>query len=141
MTAEVLLDTAYAIALSSPNDLFHHRAVQLADELKAAGTRLVTTRAILLEIGNALSKQRHRRAGVMLLNSLEADPRVEIISLSEELYRRALRLYRERPDKEWTLTDCVSFIVMEDRGISEALTTDEHFQQAGFQVLMRQELK
>jgi predicted nucleic acid-binding protein len=141
MKAEVLLDTAYAIALSSPNDLFHHRAVQLADELKAAGTRLVTTRAILLEIGNALSKQRHRRAGVMLLNSLEADPRVEIISMSEELYSRALRLHRERPDKEWTLTDCVSFIVMEDRGISEALTTDEHFQQAGFHVLMQQELK
>ena len=54
MKAEVLLDTAYAIALSSPNDLFHHCAVQLANELKAAGTRLVTTRAILLEIGNAL---------------------------------------------------------------------------------------
>jgi len=80
MKAEVLLDTAYAIALSSPNDLFHHCAVQLANELKAAGTRLVTTRAILLEIGNALSKQRHRRAGAMLLDSLEADPRVEIIS-------------------------------------------------------------
>jgi predicted nucleic acid-binding protein len=46
-------------------------------------------------------------------------------------------LYRERPDKEWALTDCVSFIVMEDRGISEALTTDEHFHQAGFQALMR----
>ena len=61
--------------------------------------------------------------------------------MSEELYSRALRLYRERPDKEWTLTDCVSFIVMEDRGITEALTTDEHFQQAGFDVLMRQELK
>ena len=142
MKAEVLLDTAYAIALSSPNDLFHQCAVQLANELKAAGTRLVTIRrAILLEIGNALSKRRHRRAGVMLLDSLEADPRVEIISMSEELYSRALRLYRERPDKEWTLTDCMSFIVMEDRGISEALTTDEHFQQAGFHVLMQQELK
>jgi hypothetical protein len=77
----------------------------------------------------------------MLLDSLEADPRVETISMSEELYSRAFRLYRERPDKEWTLTDCVSFIVMEDRGISEVLTTDEHFQQAGFHILMRQELK
>lgn len=64
MRAEVFLDTAYAIALSSPNDLFHQRAVQLADELKSAGTRLVTTRAILLEIGNALSRQRYRRAAV-----------------------------------------------------------------------------
>lgn len=137
MRAEVFLDTAYAIALSSPTDLFHQRAVQLADELKSAATRLITTRAILLEIGNALSKQRYRRAAVMLLDSLETDPRVEIITLSEQLYARASRLYRDRPDKEWALTDCVSFIVMEDRGIDEALTTDEHFQQAGFQALMR----
>jgi hypothetical protein len=137
MRAEVFLDTAYAIALSSPNDRFHRPAVQLADELKSAGTRLVTTRAILLEIGNALSKQRHRRAAAALLDSLDVDPKVEIIPLSEQLYARALQLYRERPDKEWALTDCVSFIVMEDRGINEALTTDEHFQQAGFQVLMR----
>lgn len=137
MRAEVFLDTAYAIALSSPTDLFHQRAVQLADELKSAGTRLVTTRAILLEIGNALSRQRYRRAAVMLLDSLETDPRVEIIPLSEQLYTRASQLYRERPDKEWALTDCVSFVVMEDRGINEALTTDEHFQQAGFQALMR----
>lgn len=71
MRAEVFLDTAYAIALSSPNDIFHQRAVQLADELKSGGTRLVTTRAILLEIGNALSKQRYRRAAVILLDSLE----------------------------------------------------------------------
>jgi len=128
MRAEVFLDTAYAIALSSPTDLFHQRAVQLADELKSAGTRLVTTRAILLEIGNALSRQRYRRAAAMLLDSLEADPRVEIIPLSEQLYTRVSQLYRERPDKEWALTDCVSFVVMEDRGINEALTTDEHFQ-------------
>jgi len=128
MRAEVFLDTAYAIALSSPTDLFHQRAVQLADELKSAGTRLVTTRAILLEIGNALSRQRYRRAAAMLLDSLEADPRVEIIPLSEQLYTRVSQLYRERPDKEWALTDCVSFVVMEDSGINEALTTDEHFQ-------------
>jgi len=100
MMAEVFLDTAYAIALSSPNDLFHHRAIQLADELKAASTRLVITHAVLLEIGNALSKQRHRSAAVRLLDALEADPNVEIIPLTERLYARALQLYRERPDKE-----------------------------------------
>jgi predicted nucleic acid-binding protein len=74
---------------------------------------------------------------VRLLDSLETDPRVEIIPLSEQLYTRASQLYRERPDKEWALTVCVSFVVMEDRGINEALTTDEHFQQAGFQALTR----
>ncbi|HEY4688119.1 MAG TPA: PIN domain-containing protein [Anaerolineae bacterium] len=137
MLAEVFLDTAYAIALSSPNDLFHHHAMQLADRMEAEGTSLVTTRAVLLEIGNALSRQRHRDAAVRLLDALEADPEVEITPLSEPLYAQALRLYRERPDKEWGLTDCVSFVVMQERGITEALTTDEHFQQAGFHALMR----
>jgi predicted nucleic acid-binding protein len=137
--AEVFLDTAYAIALSSVSDLFHHRAVLLvADQLEAAGTRLVTTQAVLLEIGDALSKQRYRHAAVKLLEALEADPNVEVIPLSEQLYARAFRLYRERPDKEWGLTDCVSFIAMQDHGITEALTTDEHFQQAGFRALMRE---
>jgi uncharacterized protein len=139
MLAEVFLDTAYAIALSSPNDLFHLKATWLADQLDATNTRLITTRAVLLEIGNALSRQRHRSAAVRLLEALEADPQIEIIPFSEQLYTQALQLYRERPDKEWGLTDCVSFVVMHERGLSEALTTDEHFQQAGFRALMREE--
>jgi len=97
----------------------------------------VTTRAVLLEIGNALSKQRYRQAAVKLLVALEADPNVEIVPLSDRLYIHALQLYRERPDKEWGMVDCISFIVMEDREILEALTTDNHFQQAGFRVLLR----
>ena len=138
MQAEVFLDTAYAIALSSTNDQFHARAVALAEQLEALGTRLVTTRAVLLEIGNALSKQRYRQAAVQLLASLEADPKVDIVPLSESLYARAMQLYRERPDKEWGLTDCVSFLVMQDRSLTEALTTDVHFQQAGFRALLRE---
>ena len=138
MPAEVFLDTAYAIALSSPNDQFHTRAVALVEQLEATGTRLVTTRAVLLEIGNALSKQRYRQAAVQLLDSLEEDPTVDIVPLSEPLYARAVQLYRERPDKEWGLTDCVSFLVMQDRGLTDALTTDEHFQQAGFRAILRE---
>ena len=138
MATEVFLDTAYAIALSSAKDLFHQTAILLADQIDAAGTRLVTTRAVLLEIGNALSRQRYREAAIRLLYALETDPNVEILPLTEQLYAQALQLYRERPDKDWGLTDCVSFVVMQDRGIFEALTTDEHFQQAGFRVLMQE---
>jgi predicted nucleic acid-binding protein len=136
MKAEVFLDAAYAIALSVPKDSYHERAVLLADAMEATKTRLVTTHAVMLEIGNALSKQRYRPAAVALLQSLEADPNVTIVLLSEDLYARAFRLYRERADKEWGLTDCVSFVVMQDRKISEVLTTDEHFQQAGFCALL-----
>jgi uncharacterized protein len=96
--AEVFLDTAYAIALSSSSDHSHTIALRLADELEEAQTRLVTARAILMEIGNALSKQHFRHAAVDLLQSLEDDPHVEIVPFSEQLYAKAFKLYRERPD-------------------------------------------
>lgn len=137
MNSEVFLDTAYAIALSSKKDNYHEQAIDLARKLEQASTRLITTRAVQLEIGNALSKQRYRHAAVLLLDSFESDPTVEIISLSETLYAQAFQLYRERCDKEWGLVDCISFVVMMERNITEALTTDEHFQQAGFRVLLK----
>jgi hypothetical protein len=135
---EVFLDTSYALALSASTDQFHGRALRLAEELEAARARLVTTRAVLLEIGNALSRQRYRAAAVSLLQALEADSGVEVLPLSEELYVRALRLYCTRSDKEWGLIDCVSFLVMSERAMTKALTTDEHFQQCGFRALLRE---
>ena len=134
---EIFLDTAYAIALSSSRDEHHEKALFLADQLEADGTKLITTRAIMLEIGNALSKQAHRQAAVELLESLEQDVSVEIIPLTEELYNQAFDLYRQRPDKEWGITDCISFIVMSERNLQEALTTDKHFHQAGYKALLR----
>jgi predicted nucleic acid-binding protein len=92
MRGEVFLDTAYAIALSSATDHYHQRALALAGQLEAAGTHLATTRAVLLEIGNALSKPRYRHAATQLLGALEADPTVTILPLSETLYRQAFTL-------------------------------------------------
>ena len=91
----------------------------------------------MLEIGNALAKARYRKAAVELLDAMENDNSVEIVGLSEALWDRAYRVFRDRTDKEWGMIDCVSFIVMEDRHITDALTTDEHFQQAGFRALLR----
>ncbi|HEY2158786.1 MAG TPA: PIN domain-containing protein [Isosphaeraceae bacterium] len=137
MRPEAFVDAAYAIALASHSDQLHDRAVAMAERLESDQTLLVTTRAVLLEIGNALSKRRHRAAAVQLLAALEADPSVEIVALSPELYAKAFDLYRGRPDKEWGLIDCISFVVMEARGITEALTADEHFEQAGFRAMLR----
>ena len=99
----VFLDTAYAIALASITDEFHPQALALAGELKGSRTRLVTTWAILLEIGNALSRVQYRHAATQLLSSLRTDSSVEIIPLSDELLDHALMLYSERLDKEWAL--------------------------------------
>ena len=93
---------------------------------------------MLLEIGNALSKAQYRDAALQLLSSLQRDASVEIVALSEPLLQRAVALYAKRPDKEWGLTDCISFVVMEERGIRDALTADEHFRQAGFRTLLRE---
>jgi uncharacterized protein len=134
---EVFLDTAFAIALSSSGDDFHSVALALADGLETSPSRIVTTRAVLMEIGNALSKQRYRPAAVELLLSLENDPKVEIVPVSGDLYAEAFKLFSERTDKEWGLVDCVSFVVMRDRAITDALTSDDHFRQAGFNALMR----
>ena len=133
---KVFLDTSYAIALSSPVDEYHQRAEELAEQLEVAGSQFVTTRAILLEIGNALSKLRYRQAAIRLLNALEYDPNVEIVPVTEELYQQGFELYRNRPDKEWGLIDCISFVVMNERNLRGALTTDDHFRQAGFRVLL-----
>ena len=137
MKSEVFLDTSYALALASPGDDFHFRAVMLAEQMATAKTRYVTTYAVMLEIGDALSKSRWRQTAVTLLAALEADSKVKILPISKQLYLDAYQLYNERPDKEWGLTDCASFIVMRDRGLTEALTADVHFRQAGFQILLR----
>ena len=137
MINKVFLDTAYAIALSVEADAHHERAAELAEQLEVRHTRLITTRAVLLEIGNALSRERYRQAAVQLLDALEQDPQVDRVPLTEELYQQALQLYRSRPDKEWGMIDCVSFVVMKQQGLADALTTDEHFEQAGFQALLR----
>ena len=136
MVAELFLDASYAIALASATDQYHERAVELAQRIETGGRRLVTSRAVVLEIGNALSKLRYRAAAFALLDAIERDPNLEIVPLSEELYRRSLELYRQHQDKEWGLTDCVSFAVMRERKITDALTADDHFRQAGFRILL-----
>jgi predicted nucleic acid-binding protein len=136
LMSKVFLDTSYAVALSARTDQNHEPAIKLARKLRESSTHIVTTRAVLLEIGNALAKVRYREAAVKLLSALEDDPKVEIVPASDDLYQRAFEIYRERVDKEWGLIDCMLFVAMTDQGITDALTADKHFQQAGFHTLL-----
>ena len=135
-TNQVFLDATYLIALATPRDQHHVAARRLMEEVLARRVRMLTTRAVLLEVANSLAQPKTRPAVVGALEDCERDPLIEIIPFSEELYAKAFALYRERPDKSWGLTDCASFIVMGERGIAEALTADEHFAQAGFTALL-----
>lgn len=134
---EFFLDSVYPIALVSTADQHHPAAAKIAATLKAKPVRLLTTRAVLLEIGNALAKPQFRSVATDLLKSFERDPRVEIVSLDDALYQRGFELFDSRTDKAWSLTDCISFVVMRERGLTEALTSDQHFEQAGFTALLR----
>jgi predicted nucleic acid-binding protein len=73
---------------------------------------------------------------VALIDRLRSDPSLTIVPTSELLFGRGLQLYSARQDKEWSLTDCISFIVMEEYGIHDALTGDHHFEQAGFHAVL-----
>ena len=133
----VFLDTAYVIALVSGRDQYHQQALQVEEEVAQGNIPVVTTQAVLTEVGNALAVPPYRRIAVGYLEMLEREPVVEIIPVSDALFHRGLDLYRARQDKKWGLTDCISFVVMRERGITDALTADKHFEQAGFNVLLR----
>ena len=133
----LFLDTAYAVALAISADQYHERALALAASFKQERLRVVTTRAVLVEIGNALAQPSYRALSVTYLQSLERDPAVEVVPLTEELYQQAFTLYQMRTDKAWGLVDCISFVVMRERGITDALTADRHFEQAGFSAMLR----
>jgi uncharacterized protein len=133
---DVFMDTSYVVALASPTDQHHAAALRLSDELERKRNRLVTTRGVVLEIGNSLSRGRLRAAAISFLSKLERDASIQVIEESEDLFKAAIQLYRQHTDKEWGLTDCLSFVVMRDLGIAEALTFDHHFRQAGFRPLL-----
>ena len=126
-------DSFFFIALLSERDACHHRAPEVSRE---SGVVIVTTRWVLAEVADALCAPAWRgRAGAFIGFVLTA-PGFLVIGRSDELFARGMDLYRSRPDKEWSLTDCISFVVMADEGLAEALTGDRHFEQAGFKVLL-----
>ena len=137
MTSALFLDTGYVIALNSQRDRFHSAALDWERAVRTDNIPIVTTRAVQLEIGAAFSRLAYRTAGAAILEALDQDPGVTVVPLDDDTYRRALELFAARSDKEWSLTDCISFVVMGDRAITQALTTDAHFAQAGFDALLQ----
>ena len=125
-------DTFFYLALIDERDEHHGRVL---DYMRTTKDFIVTTRWVLAETANALSGTRLREEVACLLRDLEADPGVIVPGSSDALYQQGLDLYAERQDKEWSLTDCISFLVMEEYGITEALTGDHHFEQAGYRAI------
>jgi len=127
-------DTAFYVALVSSRDELHERAVELAHGSRAT---IVTTEYVLVELGNRLARSGDKLAYLNVVRQAQSDRRTVIVWASRVLYEQALDLYAHRLDKRWSITDCTSFVIMQERGMVEALTTDHHFEQAGFVALLK----
>jgi predicted nucleic acid-binding protein len=133
----IFADTSYWIALLNPRDELHGRAVAVARS--CSEDQIVTSEMVLAELLNGFSDggPRLRAAASKAVKTLRSSPSVTVIPQTSDQFRRALGRYEERIDKDWSLTDCASFLIMEAEGIEAALTHDQHFAQAGFQALLR----
>jgi predicted nucleic acid-binding protein len=127
-------DTYFFIALLFENDDAHAKAQARIADLSG---RLYTSVWVLTEVADALATPGRRERFLPFLQFLVASPLVTIVPAEQTLFDRGAVLYDQRPDKAWSLTDCISFIVMQDHGLRDALTGDHHFEQAGFNVLLK----
>lgn len=132
MPDRIFLDTSFVIALINEKDQYHAQAEALS--FRFANSALLTTSAVLLEIGNALAKD-SRAEALSIIRVLSHSSRVEVIEIDSNLMEKGLAIYEKYSDKKWGLVDCISFVVMREGDIPQALTFDKDFEQAGFAIL------
>jgi uncharacterized protein len=128
----VFADTSFYLAFLNPDDEFHSRSVEFTSSFNG---KMLTTTWVLTELVDALSRPADRQAVVDFVAELQVDPQVVTLSAHQTLFDLGFELFRRLLDKYWSLTDCISFAVMEQQRLTSALTSDHHFEQAGFQVL------
>jgi predicted nucleic acid-binding protein len=133
---KIFVDTAAWIALLNKDDTLHTRAQRIMKRLRRQRTLLVTTEFVLLEVANALSAPAHRARTIEFINGLRQLRILLIIPASQNLWAEGWKLYSDRPDKNWSLTDCSSFVVMKQLSSTQSFTSDHNFEQAGFVKLL-----
>ena len=137
MPAGVFADTHYWLAIFNPKDQWH-RAALIARDVLGDDVRIFTTDEVLTEFLNAVCEwgPTIRRNAIAVVEAIRADPNVTVVSSSPESLARGMRLFKRRPDKGYSLTDCISMECMRDKGLTRVLTNDRHFSQEGFLVLI-----
>lgn len=133
----LFLDTAFIQALLNPRDDYHQQARQLFPRVRTA-SEVWLTEAVLVEVGNALSAL-NRNGAVQFIQQCYSTENIKVVSVDTTLLMQAIALYQARTDKSWGLTDCISFVVMQQQNLADAVTSDRHFLQAGFRILMTKE--
>lgn len=130
----IFIDTSYLVAMAVREDGLHAAAMEWTQRVKGP---FLTTDLVILEFVNTLSPPGLRQRAHLIVSWLVGNQSVLIESVGTGLFQEGLKLHRERPDKGWSLTDCVSFIVMQRHSATDSLTHDQHFEQAGFRALLR----
>ena len=133
----VFVDTGYWIASINPRDQLHNKASEVGEKLGRC--RLVTSDMVLVEVLNMFAEtgEHLRSVAVKAILEISKDSRIDVVPQTRHLFQDAFNLYRNRLDQGWSLTDCASFVIMKERGITDALTPDGHFIQNGFGALLR----
>jgi uncharacterized protein len=129
----VFADTAYYLAFLNIHDELHARSTEFTVGFDGL---LLTTTWVLTEVVDALSRPAFRSTVVDFILAIRTDSQVTIVPASQELFDRGFDLFARRPDKEWSLTDCISCVTMQEHGLTDALTSDRHFRQMGFRTLL-----
>lgn len=125
----VFIDTYALLAWLNPNDDAHAAVKEYLSDYRG---KLVTTEWVLMEVADALCRIKTRQIVIDFLDAVRNDPNYEIVTYADDRYRHGLEIFCSHQDKDWSLTDCISFGVMKARSLQDALTGDKHFQQAGF---------
>lgn len=135
----VFADTGYWIAILNPRDQLHERAKSASARLRQERVILVTTEMILVEFANYYAERGawFRQQVAQVIQSIQREPNLRLVEQTRVLFQNALALYRNRLDKQWSLTDCASILVMKEYKIVAILAYDFHFEQAGFTTLLR----
>lgn len=134
----VFVDTAYWVAIARPDDQWHQEAEQARKRLGTV--RMVTTDGVLTEVLASLSASPFlREKAVELVRAIISDPNIEVVPQTRDLFNKGLDRYEERSDKKFSLQDCMSMVLMEERLITDALTSDHHFEQGCFTILMKKD--
>jgi predicted nucleic acid-binding protein len=131
----LFLDTVFIQAILNPHDQYHSRAMEILPRVKNA-FEVWITEAIFMEVGNALSGYNRTKVSAFIRQCYRTD-NITIVNITPELFSGGLSLYESRGDKTWGLVDCISFTVMEQQSLTDAVTSDVHFIQAGFRALLR----
>jgi hypothetical protein len=130
----VFADTFFFFAILNRADPLHARAAAFS---RSNRQLRLTTDWVITELADGLSRVPDRERFMDLYRHVQLSPAIRVVPASRALLEEAIALYAARPDKDWPLTDCISFVVMRDEGITDALTGDQHFEQAGFTALLK----